>query len=165
MDDTHTHLPLSGDASDSDRYKRFRQTANERCTDHALSIFWLVWKCIGASMARRSLLRGDGAWIKDPGNTQTHTHTRPFLQWQAGGVGYGISHWSQINRLQFDRHSKWKSVRSSRFQVRWWRKDSSGRMQITCLVIVNWSCLCHRQRKTLQTGLYISFETVKMFFN
>lgn len=38
MDDTHTHLPLSGYVSDSDRYKRFRQTANERCSDRALSI-------------------------------------------------------------------------------------------------------------------------------
>lgn len=38
MDDTHTHLLLSGCVSDSDRYKRFRQTANEQCSDRALNI-------------------------------------------------------------------------------------------------------------------------------
>lgn len=55
MDNAHTHL--SGYVSDNDRYKRFRQTANEQCSDRALSVLTgmkMHWCLHGAPLAAQS---------------------------------------------------------------------------------------------------------------
>lgn len=75
---THTHTHLS---RDTDAYKRLRQGANERRSDHLLKKKkTLGLNCGRASTERRELLSRDAAGINDTGSTQTHarTHTRTF---------------------------------------------------------------------------------------